>query len=120
MKLDGIEWDANKAAENFIKHKISFETAQYVLALQQKQKGGLTMAIIKATAKAGQKPSEEDRARIKTELAEARKHPINLDDCPELSPEVLKEFAFMRAEKNRKKQTVSQDSARLVAESQNF
>jgi uncharacterized DUF497 family protein len=30
MKLDGIEWDENKAVENFIKHKVSFETAQYV------------------------------------------------------------------------------------------
>jgi uncharacterized protein (DUF4415 family) len=67
------------------------------------------MAIIESTAKAGQGPSEEERARIRAELAEARKHPINLDDCPELSPEALKEFAFMRTEKNRKKkrQTVS-------------
>jgi uncharacterized protein (DUF4415 family) len=64
------------------------------------------MAIIKSTEKAGQGPSEEERARIRVELAEARKHPINLDDCPELSPEALKEFAFIRAEKNRKKQTV--------------
>jgi uncharacterized DUF497 family protein len=30
MKLDGIEWDDNKAADNLKKHKISFETAQYV------------------------------------------------------------------------------------------
>jgi len=66
------------------------------------------MAIIKSTAKAGQGPSEQERARIRAELAEARKHPINLDDCPELSPEILKEFAFMRAAKNRQnKQTVS-------------
>jgi hypothetical protein len=71
------------------------------------------MAIIKSTAKAGQGPSEEERARIRAELAEARKYPINLDDCPELSSEALKEFAFMRAEKK-------WDSARLAAESRNF
>jgi hypothetical protein len=28
-------------------------------------------------------------------LREAKKHPINLDDCPELSAEALKEFALM-------------------------
>ena len=30
MKLDGITWDENKAAENLAKHRITFETAQYV------------------------------------------------------------------------------------------
>jgi hypothetical protein len=30
-------------------------------------------------------------------LREAKKHPINLDDCPELSAEALKEFALMAA-----------------------
>ena len=73
------------------------------------------MVSIKLTEKAGQKLSESERARIKAELAEARRHEINLDDCPELPPETLKEFAFMRAEKNRQKrrQTVS---VRLTAD----
>jgi uncharacterized protein (DUF4415 family) len=41
--------------------------------------------------------------RIKAELKEAKKHPVNLADCPELPPEALKEFAMQRAEKNRQK-----------------
>jgi uncharacterized protein (DUF4415 family) len=67
------------------------------------------MAIIKSTVKAGEKPSEKERERIRAELSEARKYPINLDDCPELPSEALKEFAFMRATKNRqkKRETVS-------------
>jgi uncharacterized DUF497 family protein len=32
MPLEGIEWDSQKAQENFLKHHISFETAQYVFA----------------------------------------------------------------------------------------
>ncbi|WP_062328307.1 BrnA antitoxin family protein [Treponema endosymbiont of Eucomonympha sp.] len=46
--------------------------------------------------------------RIRNELSETDKHPINFDDCPELSPEALKEFAFMAAERNRhrKRQSV--------------
>jgi uncharacterized DUF497 family protein len=32
MKLDGIEWDDNKAVENLRKHKVSFETAQYIFS----------------------------------------------------------------------------------------
>lgn len=65
------------------------------------------MDITTLMEKAGQRPSE--RARIRAELAEARRHEINLVDFPELPPETLKEFAFLRAEKNRQKrrQTVS-------------
>jgi uncharacterized protein (DUF4415 family) len=61
------------------------------------------------TEKAGQRPSENERARIRAELAEARRHEINLEDIPELPPDALKEFAFLRAAKNRKnrRQTVS-------------
>ncbi|GHV82731.1 hypothetical protein AGMMS50212_00710 [Spirochaetia bacterium] len=61
------------------------------------------MAIIKSTVKVGQKPSKEEWKRIKAEIKEAAKYPINLDDCPELSPDALKEFAFLAAERNRKK-----------------
>ena len=57
------------------------------------------MAIIKSTMKVGGKPPKEVLQRIR----EAAKYPINLDDCPELTPEALKEFAFMAAERNRQK-----------------
>jgi uncharacterized protein (DUF4415 family) len=67
------------------------------------------MAIITSTVKVGQGPSEQERKVIRTELQEAQNHHINLDDCPELSPDALKEFAMLRAEKNRlkKRQTIS-------------
>jgi uncharacterized protein (DUF4415 family) len=42
-------------------------------------------------------------ARIRTELGEAKKRPINLGDCPELPPDALKEFAFMAAQRNRQR-----------------
>jgi hypothetical protein len=35
--------------------------------------------------------------RIKNELREAKKYTVNLDDCPELPPDILKEFAFLAA-----------------------
>jgi uncharacterized protein (DUF4415 family) len=41
--------------------------------------------------------------RIGAELKEAAKYPINLEACPELPPEALKEFAMQRAKKNRQK-----------------
>ncbi|MFP3040704.1 BrnA antitoxin family protein [Treponema primitia] len=41
--------------------------------------------------------------RIQAELREAKKRPINLEDAPELSPEALKEFAHLAAERDRKK-----------------
>ena len=59
------------------------------------------MGIIKSTVKVGQKPNKTEMARIRKELGEAKKRLINLDDCPELPPEALKEFAFMAAERNK-------------------
>ncbi len=59
------------------------------------------MAIIKSTVKAGQKPTKAEMSRIRKELGEAKKHPLNLEDFPELPPKALKEFAFMAAERNR-------------------
>ena len=61
------------------------------------------MGIIKSTVKAGQKPTKAEMARIRKELGEAKKRPINLEDCPELPPEALKEFAVMAAERNRQR-----------------
>ena len=54
--------------------------------------------------KAGQKPNNAEKARIRKELEEAKKRPINLADYPELPPEALKEFAFMAAERNKQRQ----------------
>jgi uncharacterized protein (DUF4415 family) len=59
------------------------------------------MGIIKSTVKVGQKPSKAEMARIRKELGEAKKRPLNLDDIPELPPDALKEFALMAAERNR-------------------
>jgi hypothetical protein len=43
------------------------------------------MAIIKSTVRAGQKPDAKEMKRIKNELREANKRPINLDDLPGVS-----------------------------------
>jgi len=32
MPIDGIEWDSKKARINLRKHKVSFETAQYIFS----------------------------------------------------------------------------------------
>ncbi|AEF81867.1 BrnA antitoxin family protein [Leadbettera azotonutricia] len=61
------------------------------------------MAIIESTVKVGQKPPKEALKRIRKEIKEAAKFPINLEDAPELSPEALKEFAHLAAERNRQK-----------------
>ncbi|GHU96432.1 hypothetical protein FACS189479_10060 [Spirochaetia bacterium] len=61
------------------------------------------MGIITSTVRVGQKPTKEEAKRIRREIKEAAKYPINLDDAPELAPEALKEFAHMAAERNRKK-----------------
>jgi len=46
--------------------------------------------------------------RIKAELKEAAKHPIVYTaDCPESTPEALKEFALQRAEMNRQKRRLT-------------
>jgi uncharacterized protein (DUF4415 family) len=56
------------------------------------------MAIITSTVKVGQKPPKE----VIKAVREAAKHPINYtDDCPKLSPEVLTEFAVLRAQKKK-------------------
>jgi uncharacterized protein (DUF4415 family) len=42
------------------------------------------------------------------ELREAKKHPIvYTEDCPESTPEALKEFAHLAAERNRRKKKQS-------------
>ena len=36
MPIDGIEWDSEKARINYIKHGVSFETAQYIFSDPQR------------------------------------------------------------------------------------
>ena len=53
------------------------------------------------TIKEGQKPTPE---QLK-ELEEAKKHPIEFDeDCPELSPAMMKAFRCAVVQRNRKRQ----------------
>ena len=62
------------------------------------------MGIIKSTVRVGQKIPKEV---IKEVRAAARK-PINYtEDCPPSSPEALKEFAHLAAERNRRKKKQS-------------
>ncbi|MDR3123738.1 MAG: BrnA antitoxin family protein [Treponema sp.] len=66
------------------------------------------MGTIVSTVKAGQKPGKEEMARIRRELREAKKHPIvYTEDSPESTPEALKEFARLAAERNRRKKKKS-------------
>jgi len=74
------------------------------------------MGIIRSTVRVGQKPPKEVIKRLK---AAARK-PINYtEDAPRSSPEALKEFAQLAAERNRrkKKQTITIRIAPDVLES---
>jgi uncharacterized protein (DUF4415 family) len=63
------------------------------------------MATIISTIKVGQKPTEEERKRMKEEIQAAKKLPPVYDpECPPSSPEALAEFAAMARElrKNRR------------------
>jgi uncharacterized protein (DUF4415 family) len=64
------------------------------------------MGIIRSTVRVGQKPPKDVVKRLK----KAAKRPINYtEDAPRSSPEALKEFAELAAERNRrkKKQTIT-------------
>ena len=68
------------------------------------------MGTIRSTVRVGQKPPKEVIQRVRKGVREARKAPPVYDpDCPPSSPEALKEFAQLAAERNRrkKKQTVT-------------
>jgi uncharacterized protein (DUF4415 family) len=63
------------------------------------------MGTIVSTIRVGQKPTKEERARMKAEIREARKRPPVCDpECPPSTPEALAEFAAMARElrKNRR------------------
>jgi uncharacterized protein (DUF4415 family) len=62
------------------------------------------MGTITSTVRVGQKPPKEVIERVKKAVREARKAPTVYDpDCPPSSPEALKEFAHLAAERNRRK-----------------
>jgi len=62
------------------------------------------MGIIRSTMRVGQKPPKEVIKAAK----KAARGPINYtDDCPPSSPEALKEFAHLAAERNRRKKKKS-------------
>jgi len=62
------------------------------------------MGITRSTVRVGQKPPKE---AIK-EVRKAARKPIRYtEDCPPSSPEALKEFAHLAAERNRRKKKQS-------------
>jgi len=61
------------------------------------------MGIITSTVRVGQKPPKDVIKRIR----KIARLPINLEACPELSPEALKEFAHLAAERDRRKKKKS-------------
>ena len=74
------------------------------------------MGIIRSTVRVGQKPPKE----VIQEIRRAARKPIRYtEDCPPSSPEALKEFAQLAAERNRrkKKQTITIRIAPDVLES---
>jgi uncharacterized protein (DUF4415 family) len=65
------------------------------------------MATIKSTVRVGQKPTKEELKRIRAEVREAKKHPIDFSDAPESTPEALAEFAAMARELRKRKRNPS-------------
>jgi uncharacterized protein (DUF4415 family) len=62
------------------------------------------MGTITSTVRVGQKIPKEVITRVKKAVKEARKAPPVYDpDCPPSSPEALKEFAHLAAERNQRK-----------------
>ncbi|MDR1210680.1 MAG: BrnA antitoxin family protein [Spirochaetaceae bacterium] len=63
------------------------------------------MGTIVSTIRVGQKPTKEERKRIRAEIKAAKKMPPVFDpECPPSTPEALAEFAAMAREirKNRR------------------
>jgi len=66
------------------------------------------MSTIVSTIRVGQKPTKDERKRIKAEIREAKKKPPAYDpDCPPSTPEALAEFAAMARELRRNKRNPS-------------
>jgi uncharacterized protein (DUF4415 family) len=74
------------------------------------------MAIITSTARVGQKPPKEVIKAIRKVARAAKKNPDVYDpDCPPSTPEALKEFALLAAERNRAKKKTAV-TIRVVAD----
>ncbi len=66
------------------------------------------MGITRSTLRVGQKPPKEVIKQVRKAVREARKAPPVYDpDCPPSTPEALKEFAHLAAERNRRKKKKS-------------
>jgi len=66
------------------------------------------MGTIVSTIRVGQKPTKDERKRMKAEIRAARKMPPVYDpDCPPSSPEALAEFAAMARELRRNRRNPS-------------
>ena len=66
------------------------------------------MGTIVSTIRVGQKPTKDERKRMKAEIRAARKMPPVYDpDCPPSSPETLAEFAAMARELRRNRRNPS-------------
>ena len=62
------------------------------------------MGTIVSTIRVGQKPTKEERKRIKGEIREAKKLPPVYDpECPPSTPEALAKFAAMARERRKNK-----------------
>ena len=60
------------------------------------------MVTIVSTIRVGQKPTRDERKRMKAEIREAKKKPPVYDpDCPPSTPETLVEFAAMARERKK-------------------
>jgi len=60
------------------------------------------MATIVSTIRVGQKPTKDERKRMKAEIKAAKKMPPVYDpDCPPSTPEALAEFAAMARERKK-------------------
>jgi uncharacterized protein (DUF4415 family) len=71
-------------------------------------RGEVTMGITRSTVRVSQKPPKEVIKRVKKAVREVRKAPPVYDpDCPPSTPEALKEFAQLAAERNRRKKKKS-------------
>jgi len=66
------------------------------------------MGTIVSTIKVGQKPTKEERKRMKEEVKAAKKiPPVHDPDCPPSTPEALAEFAAMARELRRNRRNPS-------------
>jgi len=60
------------------------------------------MGIIVSTIRVGQKPTKDERKRMRAEIKAAKKMPPVYDpDCPPSTPEALAEFAAMARERKK-------------------